>query len=84
VRSFFARAAFTGKRSTPYAPDALHDYMHAKVTVCDGTVFAGSFNLSRSGEENAEDVLEIQDPDLADRLSTFVDAIRARHTPVEL
>jgi phosphatidylserine/phosphatidylglycerophosphate/cardiolipin synthase-like enzyme len=84
LRSFFARAAFTGKRSTPYAPDALHDYMHAKVTICDGTVFAGSFNLSRSGEQNAEDVLEIQEPALADRLAAFVDSIRARHPPVTL
>ena len=36
--------------------------MHAKVTVADDTVFVGSFNLSRSGEMNAENVLEIHDP----------------------
>jgi phosphatidylserine/phosphatidylglycerophosphate/cardiolipin synthase-like enzyme len=84
VRDFFARAAFTGKHSTPYAPHALHDYMHAKVTVCDATVFVGSFNLSRSGEENAEDMLEIQDAALADRLAAFVDSVRARHPRVEL
>ena len=36
--------------------------MHAKVTVADDVVFLGSFNLSRSGEENAENVLEIADP----------------------
>jgi len=84
VRDFFSRAEFTGKRSTPYAPDALHDYMHAKVTVCDATAFAGSFNLSRSGEENAEDVLEIADAELADRLAAFVDAVRARQPAVEL
>ena len=47
--------------STPYAPGAVHDYMHAKVTVADDVVFVGSFNLSRSGEENAENVLEIAD-----------------------
>ena len=35
--------------------------MHAKVTVADDVVFLGSFNLSRSGEENAENVLEIAD-----------------------
>ena len=45
--------------STPYAPGTVHDYMHAKVTVADDVVFVGSFNLSRSGEENAENVLEI-------------------------
>ena len=52
---------FRGKRSTPYAAGSLHDFMHAKVTVADDTVFLGSFNLSRSGELNAENVLEIAD-----------------------
>ena len=33
--------------------------MHAKVTVADDTVFVGSFNLSHSGELNAENVLEL-------------------------
>jgi phosphatidylserine/phosphatidylglycerophosphate/cardiolipin synthase-like enzyme len=73
-----ADGRFTGKRSTPYAPDALHDYMHAKVTVADDTAFVGSFNLSRSGELNAENVLEIQDAALADQLAAYVDEIRAR------
>ena len=56
---------FTGKRSIPWTPDSIHDFMHAKVTVCDDTVFAGSFNLSRSGELNAENVLEIREAALA-------------------
>jgi len=70
---------FHGKRSTPYAPGAVHDYMHAKVTVADDTVFLGSFNLSRSGETNAESVLEIADATLADRLAAFVDELRKRY-----
>jgi phosphatidylserine/phosphatidylglycerophosphate/cardiolipin synthase-like enzyme len=70
---------FHGKRSTPYAPGAVHDYMHAKVTVADDAVFLGSFNLSRSGETNAENVLEIADAALADRLAAFVDELRARY-----
>jgi phosphatidylserine/phosphatidylglycerophosphate/cardiolipin synthase-like enzyme len=73
------RGAFTGKRSTPYRPGAVHDYMHAKVTVADDTAFVGSFNLSRSGERNAEAVLEIADAGLADRLARFVDELRARY-----
>ena len=72
-------AAFTGKRSTPYAPGAVHDYMHAKLTVADDVVFLGSFNLSRSGETNAENVLEIADAGLADELAAYVDALRARY-----
>ena len=70
---------FSGKRSTPYAPGALHDYMHAKVTVADDVVFLGSFNLSRSGEMNAENVLEVADPALADRLAAWIDGLRARY-----
>ena len=70
---------FHGKRSTPYAEGSLHDFMHAKVTIADDTVFLGSFNLSRSGELNAENVLEIADAPLADRMAAFVDELRARY-----
>jgi phosphatidylserine/phosphatidylglycerophosphate/cardiolipin synthase-like enzyme len=55
--------------------------MHAKVTVTDDYVFTGSFNLSHSGEVNAENVLEIRDAGLASRLATFVDDIRGRYPP---
>jgi phosphatidylserine/phosphatidylglycerophosphate/cardiolipin synthase-like enzyme len=75
---------FTGKESTPYGDGTVHDFMHAKVTVCDDTVFVGSFNLSRSGEKNAENVLEIEDAAIADRLASFVDEVRARYGPVVL
>jgi phosphatidylserine/phosphatidylglycerophosphate/cardiolipin synthase-like enzyme len=77
-------APFSGKRSTPYAPGAVHDYMHAKVTVCDDIVFVGSFNLSHSGETNAENVLEIADAALAGRLASFIDEIRARYPAVDV
>ena len=56
-----AAAGFSAKHSTPYGAGDVHDFMHAKLTVVDDTVFAGSFNLSRSGERNAENVLEIED-----------------------
>ena len=77
-------APFTGKRSTPYAPGAVHDYMHAKVCVCDDTVFIGSFNLSHSGEQNAENVLEIEDASLAERMAAYIDTIRAKYPPLAL
>jgi phosphatidylserine/phosphatidylglycerophosphate/cardiolipin synthase-like enzyme len=70
---------FTGKRSTPYARGSLHDFMHAKVTVADDVVFVGSFNLSRSGETNAENVLEIADPALAERLAAWIDGLQTRY-----
>ena len=75
-------APFSGKPSTPYAPDTVHDYMHAKFVVADDMVFVGSYNLSHSGEENAENVLEIRDPALADRLAVFADELRGRYPPV--
>jgi phosphatidylserine/phosphatidylglycerophosphate/cardiolipin synthase-like enzyme len=71
-----------GKLSTRYSPETPHDFMHAKVAIADDWVFVGSFNLSRSGERNAENVLELQDPELADRLAAFVDAIRGRYDPM--
>jgi phosphatidylserine/phosphatidylglycerophosphate/cardiolipin synthase-like enzyme len=74
--------SFTGKDSTPWAPGSLHDFMHAKVVVADDTVFVGSFNLSHSGEKNAENVLELADAELAARLSAYVDEVRARYGPV--
>jgi phosphatidylserine/phosphatidylglycerophosphate/cardiolipin synthase-like enzyme len=76
---------FSGKDSTPWEPEgSLHDFMHAKVTVADEVVFAGSFNLSRSGEQNAENVLEVHDAELADRLAGYIDDVRHRYPEVAL
>src|SRR4051812_5556897 len=71
---------FTGKRSDPWQPTgSLHNFMHAKLVVADDVVFTGSFNLSHSGEKNAENVLEIADAGLAQQLSAFVDEVRVRY-----
>ena len=71
--------AFAGKPSTPWAPGTIHDFMHAKVTVCDDVAFVGSFNLSRSGEMNAENVLEIHSAEHADAMASYIDAVRKRY-----
>jgi phosphatidylserine/phosphatidylglycerophosphate/cardiolipin synthase-like enzyme len=84
LRTVLARAPFSGKVSTPYAPGSVHDYMHAKVTIADDVVFVGSFNLSHSGELNAENVLEIADAALAERLAGYVDTVRAHYPPVSI
>ena len=84
LRSLIAHTPWSGKRSTPWTPASVHDYMHAKIVVADDAVFFGSFNLSRSGERNAENTLEIDDAELAERLATFVDEIRGRYPRLAL
>jgi phosphatidylserine/phosphatidylglycerophosphate/cardiolipin synthase-like enzyme len=84
LRRFLETAKFAGKPSTKWAPDTVHDFMHAKITVADDISFIGSFNLSHSGEMNAENVLEIRDARIADLLAAFVDEIRALYPLVTL
>ncbi len=84
LRRFLEAARFAGKPSTKWSPDTVHDFMHAKITVADDISFIGSFNLSHSGEMNAENVLEIRDAELAERLAVFVDEIRALYPLVTL
>ena len=81
LRTIVTRAAFAGKPSTPWSPEGVQDFMHAKVVVCDDVTFVGSYNFSRSGERNAENVLEIDDPATADELAGYVDRVRARYPP---
>ncbi|MGH3018695.1 MAG: phospholipase D-like domain-containing protein [Gaiellaceae bacterium] len=85
IARVFGRAPFSGKASTPYGRgDDVHDFMHAKLTVADDLVFTGSYNLSHSGERNAENVLEIRDGELAERLAGWIDEVRARYEPAPL
>jgi phosphatidylserine/phosphatidylglycerophosphate/cardiolipin synthase-like enzyme len=80
LRATLTKLPFAAKPSTPWRPaGGVHDFMHAKLTVADDTVFLGSFNLSRSGEQNAENMLEIRDPELASRMAAFVDKVRGRY-----
>jgi len=73
---------FSGKRSEPWEPvGSVHDFMHAKLVVADDVVFTGSFNLSHSGEKNAENVLELKDPALAEQLAAYADQVRALYPP---
>jgi phosphatidylserine/phosphatidylglycerophosphate/cardiolipin synthase-like enzyme len=79
LRRVLEGAPWSGKTSIPWTPESVHDFMHAKVVVADDTSFAGSFNLSRSGERNAENVLEIRDAAFADRLAGYIDGVRGRY-----
>jgi phosphatidylserine/phosphatidylglycerophosphate/cardiolipin synthase-like enzyme len=74
-----AALPFASKVTTPYTPTSVHDFMHAKITVVDNTVFTGSYNLSHAGEDNAENLLELDSAPLADRFVQFVDTVFARY-----
>jgi len=75
--------AFAGKASSEDfgRPGSVRDTMHAKVVVVDDAAFIGSFNLSRSGENNAENTLEIEHAPTADRLAAWIDELCARYPP---
>jgi phosphatidylserine/phosphatidylglycerophosphate/cardiolipin synthase-like enzyme len=80
LQTVLEKAPFSGKRSTQWSPaGSVHDFMHAKLVVADDVAFVGSFNLSRSGERNAENVLEIHSPAIADALAVYVDEVRSRY-----
>jgi phosphatidylserine/phosphatidylglycerophosphate/cardiolipin synthase-like enzyme len=81
LHTIVTKGDFSGKASIPWSPDGVHDFMHAKVVVCDDVSFVGSFNFSRSGERNAENVLEIHDAATADELARYVEAVRAVYPP---
>lgn len=68
-----------GKRSTPYRPDSRHDFMHNKIVLVDDTVITGSYNLSHSATENAENVLFLHDAQLADEYNAYVDRLIKRY-----
>lgn len=84
LRTIVERARLSGKPSTPWSPDGVQDFMHAKVVVCDDISFVGSFNFSRSGERNAENVVEVHDPSTADALARYVEAVTVRYPPATL
>ncbi|HEX6508736.1 MAG TPA: phospholipase D-like domain-containing protein [Chloroflexota bacterium] len=72
-------ADFAAKRSTPYAPGSVHDYMHLKMIVADDMVFTGSYNFSHSGEENAENLLRLDSSALAGACAGAIHAIIERY-----
>ncbi|HEX6350155.1 MAG TPA: phospholipase D-like domain-containing protein, partial [Candidatus Dormibacteraeota bacterium] len=79
LRAIVAGIPFRGKVSTPWSSGTVHDFMHAKCVVADDYVFCGSYNLSHSGEMNAENVIEFQDAGLADLFAGYVDRVIARY-----
>jgi phosphatidylserine/phosphatidylglycerophosphate/cardiolipin synthase-like enzyme len=68
----YSSADFLRNAGVPTAIDSRHAIAHNKVMVMDGAiVLTGSFNFTKNAEENnAENLLVIQDAALALRYST--------------
>jgi phosphatidylserine/phosphatidylglycerophosphate/cardiolipin synthase-like enzyme len=79
LQEIVARAQLAGKNSTPYSPTSRHDFMHNKVLVIDDTVITGSYNFSRSAQFNAENILFIDSPALAETYSRYIDHLRSKY-----
>jgi phosphatidylserine/phosphatidylglycerophosphate/cardiolipin synthase-like enzyme len=79
LQEIVARANLAGKNSTPYSPTSRHDFMHNKVLVIDDTVITGSYNFSRSAQFNAENILFIESPALAQTYSAYIDHLIAKY-----
>ena len=78
-QSIVTAVRFGSKRSTPYSKGSVHDFMHAKILVADDYVYAGSFNLSHSGEQNAENVVQFESPQIANLCAAYIDTVAARY-----
>jgi phosphatidylserine/phosphatidylglycerophosphate/cardiolipin synthase-like enzyme len=76
IESLMRRAEMVGKQSLPYRPGRSHNFMHNKLLVIDDTVVTGSYNLSHSAEANAENMMAIDSPALAERAVEYVRMLR--------
>lgn len=80
LKDIIARAGLVGKNSTPYTPTGRHDFMHNKVLVIDDTVITGSYNFSRSAQFNAENILFLESPALAETYSAYIDHLKSKYS----
>jgi phosphatidylserine/phosphatidylglycerophosphate/cardiolipin synthase-like enzyme len=70
------------KNSIPYdryKPHQPHNFMHNKLVIADDVVVTGSFNLSNHAMANAENVLLIDDADIASKYAAYIQALQARY-----
>jgi phosphatidylserine/phosphatidylglycerophosphate/cardiolipin synthase-like enzyme len=79
VQEIVEAARLVGKNSTPYSPESRHDFMHNKVLVVDDTVITGSYNFSHSAEQNAENLLMLTNPALADAYNGYIDHLMQKY-----
>lgn len=60
-------------------PDWAHNLMHDKILVADDIVVTGSFNFSTNATRNAENVLRVSHPGLADAYTDYIDGLVKRY-----
>jgi phosphatidylserine/phosphatidylglycerophosphate/cardiolipin synthase-like enzyme len=71
------------KNSIPfdrYQPNQPHNFMHNKLVIADDVVVTGSFNLSNHAMGNAENVLLIQNQELAERCAEYIERLIVIYT----
>lgn len=79
VTRIVKEAGLVGKNSTPYRPEAVHDFLHIKAIVVDDTVLTGSHNFSHAAQANAENVVAITSAPLAEEVAAFAARLALRY-----
>jgi phosphatidylserine/phosphatidylglycerophosphate/cardiolipin synthase-like enzyme len=67
------------ERFNPSATDGAHNFMHDKIVVADDMLVTGSFNFSANAAHNAENVLALQNADLANAYAGYIDGLVSRY-----
>lgn len=79
VKRVIREGRLVGKRSLPYRAGASHNFMHNKTVVVDDTVITGSYNLSHAAQGNAENMLAIHNPELAELVIAYTRHLAGRY-----
>jgi phosphatidylserine/phosphatidylglycerophosphate/cardiolipin synthase-like enzyme len=67
------------KASVPFTAQGPHNFMHNKIVVADDTTATGSFNFSANATRNAENVLRIDNDELAGQFASYIDGLVQRY-----
>jgi phosphatidylserine/phosphatidylglycerophosphate/cardiolipin synthase-like enzyme len=78
IHRLLREAEMVGKDSLPYRPGHSHNFMHNKLLIVDDAVITGSYNLSHAAQANAENMLSIVSPLMAEDAIAYVTGLRNR------
>jgi phosphatidylserine/phosphatidylglycerophosphate/cardiolipin synthase-like enzyme len=75
------KAKLIAKKSAPYTPTGVHDFMHNKVLIADQTLITGSYNFSANAEKNAENQIHVSSYDhLVGQYADYIGTISAEYS----